>query len=332
MNGGVGMTLFMTSQTLENQLNILDSIRSVIQTSKHVHINEDAIIEFADGVTDLYSKDLFCLNNASEEEQIAFAIIYGSVNSCFWGEPKWTIEVDGQKYDGSMAMFYALKNATQKYNLLNPQYLKNLSESDFKEILLGNVEIPLFQERLEIFRSIGQAVCDRFNGLFANIIKEGESDAVKIVDLLVKEMPLAFNDVVNYHGQVVKFYKKVQLVQSNLFELYKNNLISIPIIGMEKLTAFADYKVPQMLRQFNILEYSPELSEKVDNKIEIPYGSDEEIEIRASTVWAVELLTQKLKQKYPDIYSAKVNNILWHKGQEKVGDMKPYHRTMTIWY
>ncbi|OIP24330.1 hypothetical protein AUK11_03560 [bacterium CG2_30_37_16] len=100
----------------------------------------------------------------------------------------------------------------------------------------------------------------------------------------------------------------------------------------DKLTAFADYKVPQGLKKFGILEYSPELATKVDSMIEIPKGSDEETEIRANCIWAIELVNKEAKKKFPKSNAASIDKILWFRGQKKLSDDKPYHRTKTIWY
>jgi hypothetical protein len=63
----------------------------------------------------------------------------------------------------------------------------------------------------------------------------------------------------------------------------------------EQLTMFADYRVPQILRQLEIMEYTPELATKIDNEEELPYSSPEEVEIRASTVIAVEMIMEKIR-------------------------------------
>lgn len=47
---------------------------------------------------------------------------------------------------------------------------------------------------------------------------------------------------------------------------------------------FADYRVPQILRHVDIFDYSPGLAAKIDQEIELPYSSPEEVEIRAATV------------------------------------------------
>lgn len=58
---------------------------------------------------------------------------------------------------------------------------------------------------------------------------------------------------------------------------------------------FADYRVPQILREYNILTYSEILAEKIDNFIELEYSSQYEVEIRALTVIAVEKILEAIK-------------------------------------
>jgi len=317
---------------------ILDSIQPVIQKSKSVWINEDAIRDFAKTLTekdfalDNFSKELL-LNNASSNEQIAFALLFHSINFCYWGEPKWAINIDGSQYDGAEAMAKALEGGIRKgYNLLDARYLADISEEDLQNIFVGNIQIPLFKERLEILRQLGTIVLEKFNGSYSEILSKGEYNTSKIIGLITKEFSDIFNDECDYHGKKVKFYKRAQLLVSHLYYLSQSELIPNKISLGEEFTAFADYKVPQMLRKFRILEYSDNLAYKVDNKIEISSNSDEEMEIRANTIWAVELTTQILKEKFPQARAEKVNSMLWLKSQTKSPDDKPYHRTRTIWY
>jgi len=317
---------------------VLYSIKPVIERSKSVRINRQAILHFSKTVT---SKDFVrseynnetILHDVSEEEHIAYSIIYNSLNFCYWGEPKWTVKIDGKDYDGSFGLLRALNKAIASgFDLLNPDYLEKLTESELAKILAGNVEIPLFKERLRLLNELGRNVNLKFSGSFTNIVKKGNGNASKIVEVLATDLPEIFNDVADYHCHKIKFYKRAQLVPAHLFDLKKLNLLSIDLTGYDELTAFADYKVPQLLRKFGILEYSKELSEKIDDKVKIPSGSDEEIEIRASTIWAIELTTQELKKRFPEANAAKVDGIFWFKGQVKSPDDKPYHRTLTIWY
>jgi len=318
---------------------IIDSVKLVIENSKFVRINEQAILDFSKCVTGKefedseFGPETILPKTATEEEQIALVFVYNSINFCYWGEPKWTVKINGNFYDGSSGMLRAVKNAIENgFNLLDPKYLENLSEKDLAKILEGNIEIPLFKERLNLLRELGKNLLRKYDGSFENVVGKANSNAVRIVELLAKDFPKIFNDIANYQGQEVKFYKRAQLVPAHLFDLSKFGLISIPLSGYNEITAFADYKVPQLLRKFGILEYTDELANKIDNKIEIPAGSDEEIEIRANTIWAIELATKILIEKFPQANAAKVDGIFWFKAQVKLSDDKPYHRTKTIWY
>lgn len=318
---------------------IIDSVKPVIENSKSVHINEQAILGFSKNVSGKEFRDSefgpkkFLQKTATEEQQIALAFAYNSINFCYWGEPKWTVEINGKFYDGGSGMLYAVKNAIENgSNLLDPQYLKYLSKEDLAKILHGNVEIPLFQERLDLLRELGKNLLEKYDGSFKKVIEKANGNSTKIVELLAEDFPKIFNDVANYHGQEIKFYKRAQLIPAHLFDLLRFGLISIPLSGYDELTAFADYKVPQLLRKFGILEYTAELSNKIDNKIEILSGSDEEVEIRANTIGAIEITTKILKEEFPQANAAKVDGIFWFKGQVKSPDDKPYHRTRTIWY
>lgn len=318
---------------------VIDSIKPVVENSKFVHINEQAILDFSKGVSSKefegseFGPETILPKTSTEEQQIALAFVYNSINFCYWGEPKWTIEINGNFYDGSTGMLRAVKNAIENgFDLLNPRYLEHLTKEDLAKILHGNTEIPLFQERLNLLRELGKNLLEKYDGSFKGVVEKANGNATKIVELLAKDFPKVFNDVAKYYGQEIKFYKRAQLVPTHLFDLSKFGLISIPLSGYNELTAFADYKVPQLLRKFGLLEYTTELSNKVNNKVEILSGSDEEIEIRANTIWAIELATKILKEKFPQANAAKVDGIFWFKGQVKSSDDKPYHRTKTIWY
>jgi hypothetical protein len=269
----------------------------------------------------------------TSEELIALVIILEALNFSYWGEPKWTVTINGQEYDGFYAMFYSLKQAKDKgYQILTADFLANLYERDLKSIWQGNTIIPLFTERLEILRNLGKIVMAKFDGRFSQIIEQASWDAEQIVSILAQDFPTIFNDVAEYQGQTVQFFKRAQLVPAHLLEFQDLGLLANKVTNIDKLTAFADYKVPQALRKLGILEYADDLADKVDNLKEIISSSEEEIEIRANTIWAVELLTQALKEKFPAINSAKVDELIWLKGQIKSPNDKPYHRSRTIWY
>lgn len=183
-----------------------------------------------------------------------------------------------------------------------------------------------------MLQSLGSYISSSYDGSFTAFVEKANWDAVKLVEMLADEMPDVFNDEETYNGSLVKFYKRAQLVPSHLHELWLLGVSERDVTNLDRLTALADYKVPQMLRKYGVIQYDTKLAQTVDSKIELASGSDEEIEIRAMTVWAVELLSQKLKYNGIETNALEVDHALWFRGRQKLPDDKPYHRTRTIWY
>jgi hypothetical protein len=74
------------------------------------------------------------------------------------------------------------------------------------------------------------------------------------------------------------------------------------------------------------------MEHKVDNGIFLEAGSPEEIEIRANTIWAVELIRQELTRMGKELRAFEIDWFLWNLGQERQFKAKPYHRTVTTFY
>lgn len=103
---------------------------------------------------------------------------------------------------------------------------------------------------------------------------------------------------------------------------------------IDTLTAFSDYKLPQLLRTAGVLIYENDLSRRIDNYTALPQGSREKIEIRAATIQAVELLRERIEDYTgAKIFTCLLDNCLWWMSQsEEFGEQSPHHRTRTIYY
>jgi len=326
---------------------IIESIRPVVETAQHVSIDDAALVRFAGSIREEELEDLelsreTLVASDDENDHIAFSFVLGALNFCFWGsrrerkakgdgsQPhKWTIDVDGKRHDGSYALTHALlRGIREGYSLLDPRYLAELSRDDFAHIVRGAPEIPLFAERVALLRVLGQVTCERFGASFRMIFDEGGWDAVSIVRILVREFPEVFNDEVMYKGNTVKLYKRVQLVPSFVGnDLARLGVVTTMVTGLEQLTGPADYKVPHVLHALGIMRYDRELEQKIQEEVELPAGSEEEVEIRALMIEAVERIA-----KHTGIMPFKVQQVLWLRGQKPEFDKVPYHHTRTIWY
>jgi len=65
------------------------------------------------------------------------------------------------------------------------------------------------------------------------------------------------------------------------------------------------------LLHFGILEYKEELLQKLKNHTQIPHGSEEEMEIRAYTVLAVEEIKEEFKKQGINLLSIEIDWLLW---------------------
>lgn len=188
----------------------------------------------------------------------------------------------------------------------------------------------MFEERLKCLNEVGRVLKEHFNNSFLDLYGKASDDAVKLAELIIRYLP-RFNDIALYNGKEVAFYKRAQLnskmISDVLLASGKGELASL-----DKLTAFADYKIPQILRNFGILIYSQTLANKIDFFELIEAGSQEEVEIRVATIWAVEIIKKELQKKFASVTSSHVDNILWNRSQTKTKGEKPYHRTLTTAY
>jgi hypothetical protein len=101
----------------------------------------------------------------------------------------------------------------------------------------------------------------------------------------------SFRDQATYRGEEVFFYKRAQLLASDLHGALGGKRLG-SFRDLKELTAFADYKLPQVLRHVGVFKYAPDLAEKVDRMTELDPGGEEEVEIRQYD-WAVELIRRR---------------------------------------
>jgi hypothetical protein len=316
--------------------NILETTKFVIENSESVKIDRARIVDFAESfehgtVHHWLSQAPFNFSHFSDNDKLHFLFVFNALSFCYWGEPKWTIDHEGKSYDGAWGMIIALGRAIKEgYNILDFQYCANLSANDFGHILRANVEIPLFTERLKIINEIGKIVQEKYDGQLANLIIEANKDSQTMLDLIVTNFP-GFKDEAIYKEQHVLFNKRAQLLSSDIYQIFKGQGFG-DLKNIDSITACADYKLPQILRKLGIFIYSNDLANKIDQKIELIHNSNEEIEIRANTIWAIEYIKQIVVKRSPKIMSSEINDHLWLATQEKFSDDKPYHRARTTAY
>ncbi|CZT02664.1 probable cobyrinic acid a,c-diamide synthase [Rhynchosporium graminicola] len=283
---------------------------------------------------------------AKDESTVAFIFTMDLLNFSFWSEKddeeRFTIEYKGQKWTGYWSLVAALQRALEEdIPITSSDFWQN--EDECTEEVLKHVfrssteeEIPLLKERLSCLREAGKILYEKYQCNFTNVIKSASHSAAALVNILADDFP-CFNDVVSFEKRKsVRLLKRAQICVADLWAAFEGESFG-EFDDIDKITMFADYRVPQILNTLGCLWYSPLLDHVVRQKKIIESGHSWEIQMRGCSIWCVELIRREILRNHP---KAKINAILIDfflydtmKEREGAGqDEIPHHRTRSIWY
>lgn len=334
-------------------LGVLTSCRAVVQSSQHVRIDDVAIERVAVEVLDAddppgWDTDLHYRATGPEgdERTAMWLMVLDALNFCFWGQgtdpqQRWRVRWKGDLVDGYVALVAALTIALERgFPLHDANWLADVSEEDVAEILApadGHTEIPLFDDRVKNLRELGRGLLPYGGNPATAFIASANGSAITLVQKVVRAFT-SFNDVTNWPyadtglpGNEVRLFKRAQILVGDI----AGGLAGSPLADFEdldQLTAFADYKVPQILREKGVLVYDNALASTVDSRQRIVAGDRMEVEIRAATIVACDRLVETLRAKGRSITAAELDWHLWSLSQSLGGSSRPYHLTETVFY
>ena len=310
---------------MSNLLNrIKESSKYVSDNSKYVKINYEKIDEIIEGgefnaIRYWLDTNPFNILDMNYRDIVNFLLLYHTIGDyCFWGDPKWEIDTEVGKLDGSYAIMYILINRFRNNNDMNMSY------EEFADMLKGNVEIPLLKERYNCLVEMNKYL-DSIGKDFYDEIKDLKVD-IDLLDYVVSTFSY-FKDETNYNGVNVYFYKRAQLLVSDILHVRK--MLENIEVDYSNLMGCADYKIPQVMNALGMLEYEYDLEYKLARKEELQEDSIEEIEIRANDLVVIDYIYEKLNR---EVCRIDINDYIWLLGQDKSKINKNYHRTRTIHY
>lgn len=322
---------------------VLDSLHPVIERSRDVRTNLEKLQEVAGWMAyeELPMPDYALPLGAGEgkpEETIDFILTSDVVDTAFTDfstHEKFQVDYAGRHWSDSDALFACMKRALDSgIPVLDGRFLAGVTRPTLEKIFAGNIELPMLDQKMEVLHQVGGVLAEKYAGRFHNFVKSCSprlyDNGNGLVDRLVKEFP-RFNDVSEYDGHTIKFYKLSQLgiwfVYSSLRKSGQFRLEDI-----DKMTAFADYMVPVALRLMGITSYSTELEQAINSHQMIPRDSRWEVEIRAHCVYATALLCEEINQIRPkdmQIVIPQIDARLWTHYHTT---WWPHHLTRTIMY
>ena len=264
------------------------------------------------------------------------------------------------------------KYITSSY-LLSADRLRNLSVDEMQRLFTQHHKDqkypPDMDKRCALWNELGRVLCDSYQGSALALVESAGGSAVKLVQRLYDEFP-GFRDVAHVVQEpplsdtttqkdtdstpTCFFLKRAQICVGDL-----QAALSVKFTDTDQLTTFADYRLPQLLRHWNVMEYvDSELEQAVDARQQLPVGSEAEVSIRAATVVVVEQLVDRLREMTKSSISTtgglpsgtegqstndenpmhwnavQVDWYLWQVGErmDGSGELKPHHRVRTIYY
>ncbi len=317
---------------------VLETAQKVSQKSRLVHIDLIALNRIVSVLLDrnipIPTWDTSCHYNGGEENMVAYILVLDTINFCFWpvaGTPRWEIGHGPQKLSGYYGLAAALRQALESGSpLTDAEYLATLSREGLNAILGGRGMLQLLDARVRNLNELGRVLLNNYGGAATHLVEAAAGSAIGLARLVAKTLS-SFQDVAWYEGEMVYFYKRAQILAADLHGALHGTGFG-RFTDIDQLTAFADYKLPQVLRQLGVLRYAAALENRIDRQVLLDPGSFEEVEIRANTIWAVELIRQEAGKGGMELPARQIDWMLWNMGQEADYRVKPYHRVRTIFY
>ncbi|XP_058464891.1 queuosine 5'-phosphate N-glycosylase/hydrolase [Malaya genurostris] len=325
----------------------------IVKNAKFLKINEQGIKtlvkEVITGVrTKLIDVDNFSQHEYHPKSTDIFAtnwiFLVDTLNFCFWtpgNATKWKVEGQTGYFALCAAVNRALKDGI---NITNPTFYSKITLPELEQILRsddGQTKVPLLQERVQCLHEVGKTLLQKYDGKFENCIKACSNSAGELLKLIVDEFP-CFRDEAEYNGQQVSIYKRAQILIGDVWACYRGKDLGY-FSDIDRITMFADYRVPQVLVHFKAIQYNDQLMTLLKTDKLLTNGCPEEVEIRGASIYVVERLKEmviaELKANHPDISVKHVNAVLldhflWDYRRKHATELEyiPFHKTVSVYY
>ncbi len=258
------------------------------------------------------------------EDMCLYYLIFNSINYCYFDE-YGNVFQDGDHRSSTLAGLRITENFEE---LKDPTFLSNVdSNYMLGDLFKADTPISLVKDRVSAFREIGNFLLRNPDFTFKKMFARTHGNAY----FASQQIPTFFPSWSD------PFFKRAQLFIGMVQGRF-NHFDA----GLEDLTVFADYRVPQTLHAMGMLRYNFELFNTISSNDLIPYGSRQELEIRAATIVLTDTLLDKLNEHHSGSLNAlHIDYLLWSAMRKRDtlppgviahSHTTPHHRTMTTDY
>ncbi|XP_050204873.1 uncharacterized protein LOC126654910 [Mercurialis annua] len=251
---------------------------------------------------------------------VQYLFVLDALNFCFWPDKDLN-------YDHLAS---GLKAALQNDNsVFDADRLQKYTGPELRELLKWPRPLPLEDERIRLLHEVGFELERSFGGSAANLVESCGKSAAKLVATITSHFP-GFRDHSLYKGHQVFLYKRAQIFVADLYGAFKGRRYG-EFNDIGSVTIFADYIVPAVLQQLGVLKYSSTLANMITSDSVIASGSEEEVELRACSIYAVEKMRDLLRViSGKQVLSIELDLWLWAFGVRCPS--LQHHRTLSIYY
>lgn len=323
---------------------VLDAVREscarVAQRARFVHIDRPRLCELARELGRLPAPapglDPVHHHVGDPDDTLAYVITLDALN---FGSGWFPYLRKRPGLSGYFTVATSLRDRFEAAGAWSAAELAGITPAVCADVLGQDLSVPEVAELMALFaealRDLGRWLEGRFDGSCAAAVEEAGGSAARLVELLA-EMPF-YRDVARYHELSVPFFKRAQLTAADLAAAFHGCGWG-RFRDLDRLTIFADNLVPHVLRREGVLRYEPDLARRIDAEELVPAGSEEEVEIRAAAVHAVELCVAEIAAAGgPGLpggarTARELDQLLWRRGQRPDMKAHPRHRTRSTYY
>jgi hypothetical protein len=248
---------------------------------------------------------------------------------------KFVADRAGRRWSDSDGMVACLLDAIDAgVPVLDGDWMARVTGADLERVFSGTVRMPMLAERARILNDVGTVLVDRHGGRWSRWLRSCApamyAGGDGLLERLSAEFP-RFLDVSDFHGREVRIFKLAQLALWQLHAAHRP-IGDFAVADLSDMTAFADYIVPVALRLMGILAYDDELEARIAGGEEVVRDSDEEVEIRAHTLYATALLTEAVNRRRPADDQVVIPRIDYRLWKTYHATSWPHHLTRTTMY
>jgi putative queuosine salvage protein len=288
----------------------------VAERARSVRVKEEAIAEYAANLPRPDAAGEPAPFADDPEIAAAFAICMNAIN---FGSGWWPTIRKRPGHSGYATMAAGVADRFASRGPWTAEELEAMDAETIAEVVDQDPEHPLMPQFAAALCDVGIRLLAEHGGNFL-----GPAETSDSIPTLAETFAAwaAFDDVSEYEGRRIPFFKRAQLAAA---DLHRAGVADLP--GLDRLTAFADNLVPHVLRVDGVLALDPKLETRIEAEELLVHGSPEEVELRACAVQAVELLATD-----GGLAPAEIDSGLWNRGRDRRYKSSPRPRCRTKVY